>query len=144
MPLPSPVTPDFIGNLPGFGYATKVQYLATATPPKIPNDVATVAGNSPPRLPTASKRIDFMTLLHGHGVDARMPVILPVTLDGRVSAGVIDLFIDTMMLAVGHQVFTESIDVAKAGISTDVSARLNADFADIVSSSSVFLPMIVL
>ena len=140
MPLPSPVTPDFIGNLPGFGYATKVQYLATATPPKIPNDVATVAGNSPPRLPTASKRIDFMTLLHGHGVDARMPV----TLDGRVSAGVIDLFIDTMMLAVGHQVFTESIDVAKAGISTDVSARLNADFADIVSSSSVFLPMIVL
>jgi len=143
VPLLSPVKPVFIGNLPGFAYATKVQYLATAAPPKIAEDAASMAGNSPPRLPTASKRIDFMALLHGHGGDARMPVILPGALDGRVSAGVNGLFIGTMMRAVGHEVFTESIDVARAGTSTDVSARRNADFVDIVSSSSVFLPMIV-
>ena len=118
MPLLSPVKPVFIGNLPGFAYATKVQYLATAAPRKIAEDAAaSMAGNSPLRAPTASKRIDFMALLHGHGGDARTPVILPGALDGRVGAGVIGLFTGGMMLAVGHQVFTESVDVAKAGAS---------------------------
>jgi len=52
-----------------------------------------------------------MPRLHGRGVEARMPVILPGVPDGMVSAGIIGLFVGAVALAAGHQGCLSSFSV---------------------------------
>ncbi|MCP3866830.1 MAG: AI-2E family transporter [Gammaproteobacteria bacterium] len=53
-------------------------------------------------------------LLLGRGVEAPMPIILLGAVGGMVSAGIIGLFIGSVLLAVGYQIFMEWVDEAES------------------------------
>jgi predicted PurR-regulated permease PerM len=54
-------------------------------------------------------------LLLGRGVEAPMPVILLGALGGMVSAGIIGLFVGSVVLAVGYKLFMDWVDHAEEG-----------------------------
>jgi predicted PurR-regulated permease PerM len=54
-------------------------------------------------------------LLLGRGVEAPMPVILIGALGGMVSAGLVGLFVGSVALALGYQLFMEWVGTAGTG-----------------------------
>ena len=54
-------------------------------------------------------------LLLGRGVDAPMPVVLIGALGGMISAGLVGLFVGSVVLALGYQLFMEWVGTAGTG-----------------------------
>ena len=61
-------------------------------------------------------------LLLGRGVDAPMPVILLGAIGGMLSAGIVGLFIGSVLLAVGYELFMEWVGDEEASAQTDADA----------------------
>ena len=54
-------------------------------------------------------------VLLGRGVDVPMPVVLIGALGGMISAGLVGLFVGSVVLALGYQLFMEWVGTAGTG-----------------------------
>ena len=62
-------------------------------------------------------------LLLGRGVDAPMPVILLGAIGGMLSAGIVGLFIGSVLLAVGYELFMEWVGDEEPSAQTDADSQ---------------------